>query len=283
MVALHEAFAAVVAQVRALAAQRLGEQEARYAGKRERGGMELVKLHVGQLGAGLRSQRDAVAGGHGGVGGVGVDLSRAARGDQDGPGADAMWLAVLVGAGTGQTRADQVRADDAAIGYHQAGDHGPLGKANAPMCAGKSNQRAADLRACGVPVGVQNAGQRVSALAGAEKLAAVLRRGTVECRAPFNQVGHALRPLGHKHLGSGAINDSIAGTYGVFQVKRHILLALHGHGNSTLRIMGVRLGQRLLGDHQDLAVMSQFHGRTKAGNPRAHHQKIHLQRQFHNL
>ena len=38
MVALHEALAAVVAQDCALAAQRFGEQKARRAGERERGG-----------------------------------------------------------------------------------------------------------------------------------------------------------------------------------------------------------------------------------------------------
>ena len=53
MVALHEALAAIVAQVGAFAAQRFREQKARRAGKGERRGMELVELHVGQLGAGL--------------------------------------------------------------------------------------------------------------------------------------------------------------------------------------------------------------------------------------
>jgi hypothetical protein len=49
MIALHEALAAVVAQDCALAAQGLGEQKARRAGQRKRGGMELIELHVGQL------------------------------------------------------------------------------------------------------------------------------------------------------------------------------------------------------------------------------------------
>ncbi len=75
---LHEALAAIVAEVGALAAQRLGEQEAGYAGEGEGGGMELVKLHVGEIGAGLEGEGDAVAGGDRGVGGVGVDLPRAA-------------------------------------------------------------------------------------------------------------------------------------------------------------------------------------------------------------
>ena len=54
VVALHEALAAVVAQIRAFAAQGFGEEEARRAGKRERGGMELIELHVGEFGAGMR-------------------------------------------------------------------------------------------------------------------------------------------------------------------------------------------------------------------------------------
>ena len=52
MVALHEALAALVAQVRALAAQGFGDEEARGVRERQRRGMELVKLHVGEFGTG---------------------------------------------------------------------------------------------------------------------------------------------------------------------------------------------------------------------------------------
>ncbi len=97
MVALHEALAAIVAQVRAFAAQRFGDEEARRAGQRERGGMELVELHVGEFGAGQRGECDAVAGGYGGIGGVGVDLARAAGGDEDGARGD-LWRRVVCGA-----------------------------------------------------------------------------------------------------------------------------------------------------------------------------------------
>jgi hypothetical protein len=77
MAPLHEALAALVAQVRALAAQRLREQKARRALKRERRGMELIELHVGQLRAGFGGQSDAVAGGHGRVGGLRIHLAGA--------------------------------------------------------------------------------------------------------------------------------------------------------------------------------------------------------------
>ena len=82
MVTLHEALAAIVAQVSALAAQRFGKQKARGPGEEKRGGMKLVELHVGQLGASFGGQRNAVACGHRGVGGIGIDLARAARRDE---------------------------------------------------------------------------------------------------------------------------------------------------------------------------------------------------------
>ncbi len=108
MVALHKALAAIVAQVRALAAQGFRDEEARRAGERERGGMELVKLHVGQLGAGQGRQSDAVAGSDGGIGGVGVDLARAAGGNQDGARANAHMGAQ---AGCGAAASDRPAAD----------------------------------------------------------------------------------------------------------------------------------------------------------------------------
>ena len=49
--------------------------------------MELDELQVGGDGAGPQAERDAVAGGHGRVGGRGVDLAHPAGGQHDGPGA----------------------------------------------------------------------------------------------------------------------------------------------------------------------------------------------------
>ncbi len=76
MVPLHESLAAIVEQVSALAAKSLRNQESRRTGKRKCGRMKLVKLHVRQFSARLGSQCNAVAGGHGGVGCVAVNLPR---------------------------------------------------------------------------------------------------------------------------------------------------------------------------------------------------------------
>ena len=82
MIPLHESLAAIVAQVRPFAAQRFRQQEPRHTRQRQCRGMELVELHVRQHSAGLKRKRNAVAGGHSGVGRVGVDLPRTAGRDQ---------------------------------------------------------------------------------------------------------------------------------------------------------------------------------------------------------
>jgi hypothetical protein len=105
----------------------------------------------------------------------------------------------------------------------------------------------------------------------------------VEVRAPFDQLAHAHRPLGHQHLGRRPVDQAIAGVDGVFQMERHVPIALHGHRDAALRVVGVRLRHRLLGDHQNLAVAGQFHRRAQPGHARAHHQKIHLRDSCHNL
>ena len=72
----------------------------------QHGGVELDELEVGDHRAGAQRRRDAVAGGHGGVGGGGVDLAQAAGREHDRAGvrrADAVDLAL----------ADDVQGDPA--------------------------------------------------------------------------------------------------------------------------------------------------------------------------
>ena len=98
--------------------------------------MELVELHVGQLGAGLGSEGDSVAGGYCGIGGVGVNLACAAGGDEHGAGCNCAYVASARLA----LAASQVDADYAAALGDKAGDHGPLGKADALVGAGQSRR-----------------------------------------------------------------------------------------------------------------------------------------------
>ena len=97
--------------------------------------MELIELHVGQSRSGLGSQGDAVAGGHSGVGGVGVDLPRAASRNQHGAGVDALPDSFRTA-----VTAQQVGPDHAAIAHGEAGDRGPLGKSDALVDLGKGGQ-----------------------------------------------------------------------------------------------------------------------------------------------
>ena len=82
----HEAFAEIVDERGALAAHRLGDERHGIAPDRERGGMELNELHVGEQRARARRHRDAVSGGFDGVGGVAVEASHPARRQHDGAG-----------------------------------------------------------------------------------------------------------------------------------------------------------------------------------------------------
>ena len=92
MIFLHEALAVRVAQPCAFAAQGLRHEEPLHAGQAERGGVELVELHVRDGSAGAPGHGNAVAGGHRGIGGVAVDLPCAAAGQQHTARADvAAW------------------------------------------------------------------------------------------------------------------------------------------------------------------------------------------------
>ena len=78
----HEALAGVVAQVGALAAQRLGDELHRLLpGHGQARGVELHELEVADRGAGAVGHGHAVAGGHRGVGGAPVHLPGAAGGE----------------------------------------------------------------------------------------------------------------------------------------------------------------------------------------------------------
>ena len=77
----HEAPPVLVAQHRALAAHRLGDE--RRAGRGECGGVELGELEVGDRGAGSPGRGHAVARGDDGIGRMPVEASAAAGCEHD--------------------------------------------------------------------------------------------------------------------------------------------------------------------------------------------------------
>ena len=83
---VDEPLAPGVAQQRPVAPERLRQQRPGHLGVVEGGGVELDELEVGHGHAGPQGHGHAVAGGLGRVGGDGVELARAARGQQRVPG-----------------------------------------------------------------------------------------------------------------------------------------------------------------------------------------------------
>jgi hypothetical protein len=210
--------------------------------------MELIELHVGELGAGTGGEGDAVAGSYCGIRSVGVDLARATGGNEDCARGDSVGVRDGgVGAGYGQ-----VCGDYAATFGDEAGDHGPLGEADSLVSAGEGDERAADFSAGGVAAGVENAGQRMSTFASAEELAGL----GIEVGSPLNELGYAEGSFRDKRFGGGAVNYSIASVYGVFEMEGNVLIAFHGDGDSALCVVGVGLAEGFLGDYQDIAVAS---------------------------
>src|SRR5262249_59152793 len=77
----HEAVAADVAQVRAVAARRLRDEEVGRAGHLQGRGVELEELQIDHLRPGAQGDGDAVGRGHRGVGGVGEEVPAPAGGE----------------------------------------------------------------------------------------------------------------------------------------------------------------------------------------------------------
>jgi len=96
MVAVHEPEAVDIPEHAALAAHGLGQQELGRARPVERRGVELDKLEVHELRACAPGHGDAVTRGDRGDWWSLEEPSCAARGEQDGPGADDELLALLL-------------------------------------------------------------------------------------------------------------------------------------------------------------------------------------------
>ncbi len=174
---MHEALARRVHQPRALAAQRLGEQESRHAGKTQRRGMKLVKLHVGQLSARSERRRDSVSRRHRRIGRVAVHLTRAAAGQQHRPRLHRTDLAILI---------EQPGSADAPLRMQQVSEQRPWQQRNARRRGCARKQRPPNLPAGGIAIRMQNAVAAVRAFARQHQLARMLTRCvTVKVRVPL--------------------------------------------------------------------------------------------------
>ena len=114
----HEAVTVLIAQYRSLTADRLGDQERSRC--RQCGGVELEELQVTHLCAGAQGQRDAVPGGHRGIGRPRIQLTGAARGEHHVVRGQELFAAQLSAV---ENRADGA-AHDPVTDHDDVRDHG---------------------------------------------------------------------------------------------------------------------------------------------------------------
>jgi hypothetical protein len=121
---------------------------------------------------------------------------------------------------------------------------------------------------------VENAVATVRAFAGESDLGS----GAVELRAPLHQLLDARRALFDQHAGGLLVDQAVAGLQRVFEMKRNFVVIAERSGDSTLRILRVGFGDFTLGEAENAAGGSEFHGGAKSGNTRANNDEIGLRR-----
>ncbi len=239
--------------------------------------MELVKLHVGNLGSGVPRHRDAVAGSHRGIRCIAVHLPGTSAGQQHGPRPHPRHLAVAI---------EQPNPGNGSVLDHQVGGRGPLQQRDVGDGPRVAQQRPPDLRPGSIPVRVQNAIAAVRALARQHQLS----RLAVEIRAPAQQFLDAQRPFLHQHPRRFAVHQAVAGVHRIVQMQRDVFLAAHRNGDSPLRIIGVRFVERFFRHHQHPgplasllagvehpgSVRSQANRGAQPRDPRAHNNEVRL-------
>ena len=131
-------------------------------------------------------------------------------------------------------------------------------------------QRAANLAAGGISVGMQHAAAAVRALAREGDLGA----GAIELRAPLDQLLDARRAFLHQHARGLFVAQAVAGLQRVFQVQPNLVVVAERSGDAALRILGVGFRHLLLGQAKHAAGGGKLHRGAQAGNARAHHDEV---------
>ena len=254
----HETAALRVAQHATVAPHALGDQDAPHAvGPDHPGGMELVALHVDQVGAGLQRHRHPVAGVLPGVGGELPGLADAAGGEDHRLGLEAHELPRLppVAEGPGDPVAVLEQADQGAL--HVDGD---------ALVHRVLLERADHLQ----PGAVSDVGQPGVAMASEVALEDPPVLGPVEERAPLLQLQHPGRCLLGVELGHPPVVEELSSTHGVAEVDLPVVLrpdvAQRG-GDAALGHHRVRLAEERLADQCGVGSLRRgLDGRPEPGS-----------------
>ena len=265
MQALHEALAALVDEVRALAADGLADEHAAGAGHVERGGVELEELEVGELRARAPRHGQAVAGGDLRVGGLAVHLPRPAGRQHGGAGPDDLQAVARV------PRERAGHAAGAVGGAQEVHGEATIEDAHAARGTGALDQAACQLVPRGVAVGMHDARVPVPTLEGERRRAV---RRAVEPHAPLEELRDLARAFRDQRTHRGGVAQAGAGVQRVGHVAVHGVLAGEDRGDAALRPAGVREVHGFLGQDDHVPVPRGLDGRPQPRDARAHHQHI---------
>jgi hypothetical protein len=280
IVVRHERGAVGQAQDRPLAAERLADEEALRHRVEEAGRVELIELHVPDLGACPVGHCHAVARRHVGVGCIQVNLSRAAGGEHRGPREVRLDDGGPAGGPLAARRAlvEHVRAG-AVVGATEPGEHDQvdrgvvLGDADPRVRGDAFEQRALDLGAGGVG-GVDDPARRVSSLAAEADLPVAL----IEAGASRDELADPVRAFAAADRDDDLVAEPGAGDHRVVDMRFRGVVGAQDRGDASLRVLGVRLVAAAFGHDDDLAVLGRVEREREPGDTAADHQKVGLDR-----
>ncbi|MNP51703.1 hypothetical protein D3C76_1460450 [compost metagenome] len=109
---------------------------------------------------------------------------------------------------------------------------------------------------------MEDAPHAVGPLLGKRQLAVL----QVKLGTQLDQVPDAFWPLLDQHIYSVVVAEAGSGNQRVLAVVRKGILIGNNSRNAALGIAGIALGERLLGDHQHLALLCRLDGGEQAGN-----------------
>ena len=252
----HESAPAGVAQDRALAAHGLAHKGQRAVAERERRGVELHQLEVGERGAGPGREGRPVGRRPRGVGGARVEPTHAARGERDGA--------------RGALAHPPARADRAQPGGAPVADEdlrGPLalGELDARVGAQRGRQGRHDVGPGRVAARVHDAGRRVGALAREAQPAAA----AIEDDPSRQELGHLGRPLPADRRRRLGVAQARAGLQRVAQVGRDRVAAVDRRRDAALGPAGAPVAELPLRDDHDRAGLGGSERRQRAGDAAA--------------
>ena len=256
VVAGHEGLARVVTEDGPFAADGLGDEESRCALEAEGGWVELVELDVGDFGAGIEGQGDAVSGGHLGIRGMREQLAGAAGAEHHSGG-----FVVLRGAGL---EGDGLDAGHAAALDCQGSDEGVIEDRDLRVADGGA-QGGLDGGAGAVAAGVEDARVAVSGFPPECDFAAE----GVEGDTVVDEVPDPGRRFFAEHPGGFFVDQAVTGRDGVGEVLGGGIERADGGGDAALGPAGVAVIDAALGEDEDGPELACFESDEEAGDAAA--------------